>query len=134
MEKILESLENNKKLFEVTSGYKESITNIIFEEMGELIQAISKMNRASIHLEELTKQVICEFNVDKKVEKNNKKEEMEKLINEKLEPNLSEEIADVIICLCWISIKYKVKEDDVLEWINKKCDRMTKRLEEGEFY
>ena len=134
MQKILEVLENNKKLFEVTSGYKESITNIIFEEMGELIQAISKMNRASIHLEELTKQVICEFNVDKKVEKSNKKEEFKNLIETEFEPNLSEEIADVIICLCWITKKYKVEESDIVEWLEFKCDRMTKRLEEGDFY
>ena len=134
MERIVKTLENNKKLFEVTSGYKENITNIIFEEMGELIQAISKMNRANIQLEELTKQVIWEFNIDEKLKKSNKKEEIEKKISEKLEPNLSEEMADVIICLCWIAIKYKVQEDDVLKWLNKKCERMTERLEEGDFY
>lgn len=134
MERIVKTLENNKKLFEVTSGYKENITNIIFEEMGELIQAISKMNRANIQLEELTKQVIWEFNIDEKLKKSNKKEEIEKKISEKLEPNLSEEMADVIICLCWITIKYKVQEDDVLKWLNKKCERMTERLEEGDFY
>lgn len=134
MERIVKTLEDNKKLFEVTSGYKENITNIIFEEMGELIQAISKMNRANIQLEELTKQVIWEFNIDEKLKKSNKKEEIEKKISEKLEPNLSEEMADVIICLCWIAIKYKVQEDDVLKWLNKKCERMTERLEEGDFY
>lgn len=61
-------------------------------------------------------------------------ENVKKLINEKFEPNLAEEMADVIICLCWIAKIYEVKEDKIVYWLNKKCERMDRRIKEGDFY
>lgn len=134
MEKIVKTLSKYDTVLKEAGRYGASVRNIIFEEMGELIQAISKMERSGLRLNDLHIRRHNEFNEEERMKITTKIEEIRELRETEFEPNLSEEIADVIICLCWITMKYKVKEDDVLEWINKKCKRMETRLEEGDFY
>lgn len=47
--------------------------------------------------------------------------------------NMSEEIADVIICIDWISRIYEIEESNVIEWLKKKHNRIVERLNKGEF-
>lgn len=47
--------------------------------------------------------------------------------------NMTEEIADVLICLEWITQIYDISEDDIVEWLTLKEDRIVKRLNMGEF-
>ena len=42
---IIDKLEEYKKVLEEAKGYDKTIEKILFEEMGELIQAVSKMER-----------------------------------------------------------------------------------------
>lgn len=47
--------------------------------------------------------------------------------------NLSEEIADVLICMEWIKDIYNISNEDILEWYEYKIDRIVKRLNSGNF-
>lgn len=47
--------------------------------------------------------------------------------------NLSEEIADVLICIEWVKRIYGVSEFDVNWWINFKISRCNERLANGTF-
>lgn len=48
--------------------------------------------------------------------------------------NLIEEVADVYIALEWLKYCYDIEESEIQEFINKKENRMKKRLEDEEFY
>lgn len=50
MKHIVKTLNKHDAIIDETKGYDNTIQNILFEELGELIQAISKMNRSKIHL------------------------------------------------------------------------------------
>ena len=134
MEKIVKTLNENGVILDEAGGYGASISNIIFEEMGELIQAISKMERSDLRLNDLYIRKAMELNKEKRDEIRPKIEEVRELIETEFKPNLAEEIADVIIALYWVIKKYKVEENDVVEWLEYKCNRMDTRLGEGDFY
>ncbi|EEA84959.1 MazG nucleotide pyrophosphohydrolase domain-containing protein [Peptacetobacter hiranonis] len=134
MKHIVKTLNKHDAIIDETKGYDNTIQNILFEELGELIQAISKMNRSKIHLKNLGIKRALETQKVKRENITPKIENVKKLINEKFEPNLAEEMADVIICLCWIAKIYEVKEDKIVYWLNKKCERMDRRIKEGDFY
>ena len=131
---IIDKLEEYKKVLEEAKGYDDTIEKILFEEMGELIQAVSKMGRIDIRLKDLSIQKCLSYKRDEREIIENKLEEAKGLKENKFKENLHEEMADVIICLYWIASIYDVKGEDIAEWINKKCKRMDKRLEEGDFY
>lgn len=47
--------------------------------------------------------------------------------------NLSEEIADVLICIDWVKRIYGVSESDVNHWVDYKINRCNERLANGTF-
>lgn len=47
--------------------------------------------------------------------------------------NLSEEIADVLICIDWVKRIYGVSESDVRRWTDYKVSRCNERLANGTF-
>lgn len=47
--------------------------------------------------------------------------------------NISEEIADVLICLDWIIDIYNIDKSDIQEWRNLKEKRIVKRLNANDF-
>lgn len=132
--KIVEKLNEYDVVLNRAGRYGASVRSIITEEMGELIQAISKMERSSLRLNDLHIQRHNTFNEEDRMEITTKIEEVKGLRETEFEPNLSEEIADVIIALYWIFKRYKVEENDVIDWLEEKCNRMDTRLEEGDFY
>lgn len=77
MEKIVKTLNENGVILDEAGGYGASISNIIFEEMGELIQAISKMERSDLHLNDLYIRKAMELNKEKRDEIRPKIEEVE---------------------------------------------------------
>lgn len=131
---IIDKLEEYKKVLEEAKGYDDTIEKILFEEMGELIQAVSKMGRIDIRLKDLSIQKCLSHKRDEREIIKNKLEEAKGLKENEFKENLHEEMADVIICLYWIASIYDVKGEDIAKWINKKCKRMDKRLGEGDFY
>ena len=42
--------------------------------------------------------------------------------------NLTEEIADVLICIDWVMDYFDISEDEVDKWIEKKAERIKERL------
>lgn len=131
---IIDKLEEYKKVLEEAKGYDDTIEKILFEEMGELIQAVSKMGRIDIRLKDLSIQKCLSYKRDEREIIENKLEEAKGLKENKFKENLHEEMADVIICLYWIASIYDVKGEDIAKWIDKKCNRMDTRLGEGDFY
>lgn len=47
--------------------------------------------------------------------------------------HLLEEYADVLICLEWIKQHCSLSEEEINQWIDKKSERIAKKLEEGVF-
>lgn len=47
--------------------------------------------------------------------------------------NLTEEIADILICIDWIKKIYNIKDSEIGTWLYTKKTRITKRLNTGEF-
>lgn len=47
--------------------------------------------------------------------------------------NLIEEIADVLVCIEWLQEVYDISTSEISEWFIKKTDRVTQRLNTGEF-
>lgn len=47
--------------------------------------------------------------------------------------NLTEEIADVLICIDWIKRIYDIKDNEIGSWLYTKKKRITERLNTGEF-
>lgn len=47
--------------------------------------------------------------------------------------NMAEEIADVIICLDWISKAYDIADEEIVSWLIMKENRIVERLNTGEF-
>lgn len=111
---------------------KRVVIQIAQEELSELIQAISKMNRAAMYWEKQMKRIPRSKEEDRDI--NNKLSMIERLRNKKFKDNLCEEMADVIIALSWVMDVYGVADKDVAWYINMKANRMTKRIKEGEFY
>lgn len=111
---------------------KRVVIQIAQEELAELIQAISKMNRATMYWEKQMKRIPRSKEEDRDI--NIKLSMIERLRNKKFKDNLCEEMADVIIALSWVMDVYGVEDKDVAWYINMKANRMTKRIKEGEFY
>lgn len=133
MQKILEMFRKRRNDIEKpTKMDKRVVTQIAQEELAELIQAISKMNRAGMYWEKLIKRIPRSKSEDEDI--NNKLSMIERLRNKKFKDNLCEEMADVIIILSWIMDVYNVNDKDVAWYINMKANRMAKRIKEGEFY
>lgn len=47
--------------------------------------------------------------------------------------NLSEEIADVLICIHWLQKIYNITMSDIYNWVNIKEDRIMDKLARDEF-
>lgn len=47
--------------------------------------------------------------------------------------NLTEEIADVFICIDWLCEIYNIKNEEISEWLITKKDRISERLKCGNF-
>lgn len=47
--------------------------------------------------------------------------------------NLTEEIADILICIDWIKKIYNIKDSEIGTWLYIKKARIIKRLNTGEF-
>ena len=47
--------------------------------------------------------------------------------------NLTEEIADVCICINWVIDKFHINADELYKWVDYKNDRCLKRLNDGDF-
>lgn len=77
-------------------------TRIAMEECAELIQAINKMSRLNRGYKD--------YNSAK--------------------DNLTEEMADVLICMEQLKMIYDVADEDIQLWVNQKYKRALKRLEE----
>lgn len=77
-------------------------TRIAMEECAELIQAVNKMSRLNRGYKD--------YNSAK--------------------DNLTEEIADVLICMEQLKMIYNIADDDIQLWVNQKYQRNLKRLEE----
>lgn len=45
--------------------------------------------------------------------------------------NLTEEIADVLICIDWVMDYFDISEDEVDKWIEKKAERIKQRLRDN---
>ena len=77
-------------------------TRIAMEECAELIQAINKMSRLNRGYKD--------YNSAK--------------------DNLTEEMADVLICMEQLKMIYDVADEDIQLWVNHNYKRALKRLEE----
>lgn len=77
-------------------------TRIAMEECAELIQAINKMSRLNRGYKD--------YNSAK--------------------DNLTEEIADVLICMEQLKMIYNIADDDIQLWVNQKYQRNIERLKE----
>lgn len=112
--KIFETLRRRKEDIERPElWHKQYILQIVQEELAELIQAISKMNRSSWFIEKL-KDLQGKTQTEKIKEQFERRiESVESLRREKFKENLCEEMADVFISLKWLMDLYNVNEDDV---------------------
>ncbi|MGL5507148.1 MAG: MazG nucleotide pyrophosphohydrolase domain-containing protein [Paraclostridium sp.] len=47
--------------------------------------------------------------------------------------NLTEEIADVFLCIDWVTENYDISFNDIRSWMEKKKDRVATNVLKGEF-
>lgn len=106
------------------------LLNIAKEECAELIQAISKVQRRTDEKDALWHASVK----DADVRGHSKK--VGNAINraEQARSNLAEEIADVFICIEWVKKISGISDNEVNKWILGKSNRISDRVEEGEFY
>lgn len=95
---------------------------IAIEELGELIQAVTKRDRLDYKLhtvnpDDVTKEYL--EGLKAKLEQN--------------KDNMAEEIADVLVVLSWIVRAYAVDYDRVCEWLDFKASRIKRNTDDGEF-
>lgn len=134
LKEIVKELEKRNDTIKEAEYYKEFLPQIAQEELAELIQSISKIQRSMKYvsqMQDMYEEANCE---EEKRIIVGKIKSANYLRNGKLQGNLCEEIADVLISLKWILDLYKVNVKDVGRWINYKADRMKKRFREGDFY
>lgn len=143
MDKILKFIKDKGRyIYDIPSidiNCLNTCLELAKEEPAELIQATTKMKRI-----EDRKILIYRNILDENLRhRGEDRPELKKLLEakkevndlqEKYKDNLCEEIADVINIILMLFNIYDVQEDEVLKWLNKKYDRMMKRIKEGDFY
>ena len=147
MKEVLEYALSREKEITRAARYKEELaTKITVEEMGELIQAISKNLRLKDCLTELDDKMYRldeEYNegfVDYKYYKEKRltiqdvyyaKEKEYKVARD----NLAEEMGDVLITsLFWMQKVFCVEDKEIIKNIEYKINRMNTRIDEDMFF
>lgn len=147
MKEVLEYALSREKEINRAARYKEELaTKITVEEMGELIQAISKNLRLKDCLEELDDKMYRldeEYNegfVDYKYYKEKRltiqdvyyaKEKEYKAARD----NLAEEMGDVLITsLFWMQKVFGVEDKEIIKHLEYKINRMNTRIDEDMFF
>lgn len=147
MKEVLEYALSREKEINRAAKYKEELaTKITVEEMGELIQAISKNLRLKDCLEELDDKMYRldeEYNagfVDYKYYKEKRltiqdvyyaKEKEYKAARD----NLAEEMGDVLITsLFWMQKVFCVEDKEIIKHLEYKINRMNTRIDEDMFF
>ena len=147
MKEVLEYALSREKEINRAAKYKEELaTKITVEEMGELIQAISKNLRLKDCLEELN----CKMEsldiesdlgeIDYKTYKERRltiqdvyyaKEKEYKAARD----NLAEEMGDVLITsLFWMQKVFCVEDKEIIKHLEYKINRMNTRIDEDMFF
>ena len=147
MKEVLEYALSREKEINRAAKYKEELaTKITVEEMGELIQAISKNLRLKDCLEELN----CKMEsldiesdlgeIDYKTYKERRltiqdvyyaKEKEYKAARD----NLAEEMGDVLITsLFWMQKVFGVEDKEIIKHLEYKINRMNTRIDEDMFF
>lgn len=147
MKEVLEYALSREKEINRAANYKEELaTKITVEEMGELIQAISKNLRLKDCLEELDDKMYRldeEYNegfVDYKYYKEKRltiqdvyyaKEKEYKAAKD----NLAEEMGDVLITsLFWMQKVFGVEDKEIIKHLEYKINRMNTRIDKDMFF
>lgn len=147
MKEVLEYALSREKEINRAAKYKEELaTKITVEEMGELIQAISKNLRLKDCLAELDDKMYRldeEYNegfVDYKYYKEKRltiqdtyyaKEKEYKAARD----NLAEEMGDVLITsLFWMQKVFGVEDKEIIKHLEYKINRMNTRIDEDMFF
>lgn len=147
MKEALEYALSREKEINRAANYKEELaTKITVEEMGELIQAISKNLRLKDCLAELDDKMYRldeEYNegfVDYKYYKEKRltiqdvyyaKEKEYKAARD----NLAEEMGDVLITsLFWMQKVFGVEDKEIIKHLEYKINRMNTRIDEDMFF
>lgn len=147
MKEVLEYALSREKEINRAARYKEELaTKITVEEMGELIQAISKNLRLKDCLAELDDKMYRldeEYNegfVDYKYYKEKRltiqdtyyaKEKEYKAARD----NLAEEMGDVLITsLFWMQKVFGVEDKEIIKHLEYKINRMNTRIDEDMFF
>ena len=147
MKEVLEYALSREKEINRAAIYKEELaTKITVEEMGELIQAISKNLRLKDCLEELDDKMYRldeEYNegfVDYKYYKEKRltiqdvyyaKEKEYKAVRD----NLAEEMGDVLITsLFWMQKVFCVEDKEIIKHLEYKINRMNTRIDKDMFF
>lgn len=147
MKEVLEYALSREEEINRAANYKEELaTKITVEEMGELIQAISKNLRLKDCLAELDDKMYRldeEYNegfVDYKYYKEKRltiqdtyyaKEKEYKAARD----NLAEEMGDVLITsLFWMQKVFCVEDKEIIKQLEYKINRMNTRIDEDMFF
>lgn len=147
MKEVLEYALSREKEITRAAKYKEELaTKITVEEMGELIQAISKNLRLKDCLEELN------YKMEKLYEQHNLGEIDYKTYKERrltiqdvyyakekeykaARDNLAEEMGDVLITsLFWMQKVFCVEDKEIIKHLEYKINRMNTRIDEDMFF
>lgn len=108
----------------VTSETTEELYMQAMEEVSELLVALNKDMRISRRIDELQEGVqtfqklMCVRELEKK-----------QIFNQEM---ITEEIADVLVCLSELVLYLGIKEDKIIEIMDKKLNRQIGRIEQKE--
>lgn len=108
----------------VTSETTEELYMQAMEEVSELLVALNKDMRISRRIDELREGVqtfqklMCVRELEKK-----------QIFNQEM---ITEEIADVLVCLSELVLYLGIKEDKIIEIMDKKLNRQIGRIEQKE--
>lgn len=108
----------------VTSETTEELYMQAMEEVSELLIALNKDMRISRRIDELQEGVqtfqklMCVRELEKK-----------QIFNQEM---ITEEIADVLVCLSELVLYLGIKEDKIIEIMDKKLNRQIGRIEQKE--
>ena len=108
----------------VTSETTEELYMQAMEEVAELLVALNKDMRLSRRIDELQEgaqtfqKLMCVRELEKK-----------QIFNQEM---ITEEIADVLVCLSELVLYLGIKEDKIIEIMDKKLNRQIGRIEQKE--
>lgn len=108
----------------VTSETTEELYMQAMEEVSELLVALNKDMRISRRIDEFKEGVqtfqklMCVLELEKK-----------QIFNQEM---IAEEIADVLVCLSELVLYLGIKEDKIIEIMDKKLNRQIGRIEQKE--